>query len=126
VEKISKVVAGSVKGNIDMSKERPMRSGAPGYGAPIAYSAPTLKKMALEKQMAESKAAAALQEKPDVNKHSEIVDKVTLNFYKVAPNAIQSEIVDSTPEESESMSPMNVVEDSGLSQSEKASLSLYA
>ena len=103
-----------------------MRSGAPGYGAPVAYSAPTLKKMALEKQMAESKAAADLKDQEAVSKHADIVDKVTLNFYKVAPNAIQSEIVDSTPEESESMSPMDVVEDSGLSQSDKASLSLYA
>lgn len=98
MEKISKVVPSSVKNKIDMSKERPMRAGAPSYGAPIAHSTATLKKLE-EAERAKALQAAEkkkLEMSPQELKHSEIVDKVTLNFRKTEPLMIQNENINST------------------------------
>jgi hypothetical protein len=132
MEKISKVVPGSVKNNIDMSKERPVRSGAPSYGAPIAYSTATLKK--IEEAERAKALQAAEKRKPEMSpkelKHSQIVDKVTLNFRKTDPLMIQNENLDSTLDHEEST--YNLANDEAIENMEFGSqigpdrLSLYA
>lgn len=137
MEKISKVVPTSAKNKIDMSKERPMRSGAPNYGAPIAHSAVTLRKMEEAERVAKAAQLAEqrkLEMSPQELKHSEIVDKVTLNFNKAHPILIQVGTVDSTLSQNPSIEEISgdneinqeIIESDPGSQIGPDRLSLYA
>lgn len=93
MEKISKVVPSSAKFDIDVSKERPMRSGAPNFGLPIAKSTSDIKRE-MEMDRLKSQAMASNFETESlqkVNNDLDVVDKVNVNFKKVAPEMNQTE-----------------------------------
>lgn len=96
MEKISKVIPSTTKGKIDMSKERPMRSGAPNYGAPVAHSAVTLRKMEEAKRLQALEDERRAQMSPQELRQSDIVDTVTLSFRKKEPEVFQNENSPST------------------------------
>jgi hypothetical protein len=76
MDKISSIISSS-KNPVDMSKERPVRAGAPSYGQPISPATQTFQKVQREEEL------LGLPQKvnsPDVARHSGIIDKITFSF----------------------------------------------
>lgn len=60
-----------------MSKERPVRAGAPSYGQPVVQATQTFEKLKREEEL------MGLPQKvssPEVARHSGIIDKITFSF----------------------------------------------
>lgn len=123
MEKISKVVPSSAKYNIDLSKERPMRSGMPSYGLPVAMSAAQEKRI-LEQKMKDEQAQLEKLNSisaSNLNTQQEIVDQVTLSFKKIHPDVSQSENDPSTLVQNQSIN----LEQESFEPSEGSKLNLY-
>lgn len=99
MEKISSIV-GSSSAKVDMSKERPVRSGAPSFGRPVSEATRTFEareKIAAEKNAEFQRTQLNSFEAPkDAFRHSGIIDKITLSFKGNPENAIHNETVDLT------------------------------
>ena len=120
MEKISKVVPSSSKYNIDMSKERPMRSGMPNYGLPVSMSA-TQEKRVLEAEAFKRQSQIEKENSAEANSQAAIVDQVTLSFKKTNENPNQ---IENTPL---TLSPENSIDSMSEDDSEgPKQLSLYA
>ncbi len=81
MDKISSIISSS-KNKVDMSKERPVRAGAPTYGQPVSEATQTFKKIEKEQELMSPMAAvtSAKINSPDVQRHTGIIDKITLSF----------------------------------------------
>ena len=66
-----------------MSKERPVRAGAPTYGQPVSPATQTFQKVQKEEELMSPASTAAATLKigsPEVMRHTGIIDKITLSF----------------------------------------------
>lgn len=94
MDKISSIINSS-KNKVDMSKERPVRAGAPSFGQPISPASQTFQKIQREDEMMNPLLATTSQKinSPEVARHSGIIDKITLSFRgnaeKVGPTTEQ-------------------------------------
>ena len=88
MDKISSIVSSASQSKVDMSKERPVRAGAPSYGQPVSSATKTFEKSKTEKvdkvETQDQMLASILETKklmaPDVQRHTGIIDKITLSF----------------------------------------------
>jgi hypothetical protein len=80
MEKISSIVSSKSPAKVDMSKERPVRAGAPSYGQPISSASHTFDKMKKEEELMNPMASTEKISNPEVARHMGIVDKITLSF----------------------------------------------
>ena len=82
MEKISSIVQSTSQAKVDMSKERPVRAGAPSYGQPVSNATKTFEKVKKEEEQMSPVNALASQKKdsPDDLRHTGIIDKITLSF----------------------------------------------
>lgn len=82
MEKISSIVSSTSQSKVDMSKERPVRAGAPSYGQPTSEATQTFAKpKAQEEQFMTSTPASILKlNKDDIQRHSGMIEKITLSF----------------------------------------------
>lgn len=82
MDKISSIISSTSQSKVDMSKERPVRSGAPSYGQPVSPATRTFEKPKMDAQ--EEAKASILETKklftPDVARHTGMIDKITLSF----------------------------------------------
>lgn len=60
-----------------MSKERPVRAGAPSYGQPVVEATQTFQKVQREEELM---GVPQKVNSPDVARHSGIIDKITFSF----------------------------------------------
>lgn len=99
MEKISSIL-GSTSSKVDMSKERPVRSGAPSFGRPVSEATRTFaaRDKIVEEKNNEFKATqfnTSLTPQENL-RHSGIIDKITLSFKGSPQNMNHNEIVDFT------------------------------
>jgi hypothetical protein len=82
MEKISSIVSSKSNSKVDMSKERPVRAGAPSYGQPVSTASHTFEKIKKEEDlMTPMEAVQSLKAiNPEETRHLGIVDKITLSF----------------------------------------------
>ncbi len=125
MEKISSIV-GSTNAKVDMSKERPVRSGAPSFGRPVSEATKTFEardKIVEEKNKEFRATQANNSVLHEPLHHSGIIDKITLSFKGSPQNLIQNEIVDFSNQEGGP----TIYADKGDAQSstEGGSLSIY-
>jgi hypothetical protein len=83
MEKISNIVSSKSQNAVDMSKERPVRAGAPSFGAPVSEASHTFgKEKAKEEENLSALDAVSIQKinSPDIDRQSGIVDKITFSF----------------------------------------------
>lgn len=97
MDKISSIISTSRK-HVDMSKERPVRAGAPSYGQPISEATHTfgVEKEAKNAQVAQTEQAKLFS--PDVFRHTGMIDKITLSFKGNSERPEQKETFDIEPE----------------------------
>lgn len=81
MDKISSIISSS-RNHVDMSKERPVRAGAPSYGQPVSQATHTFQKAEQEESPMTTRSEGAFEKvtSPDALRHSGIVDKITLSF----------------------------------------------
>lgn len=85
MDKISSIIS-SARNQVDMSKERPVRAGAPTYGQPISPATQTFQKIQKEEELMgvtpkyQSAFSSGKIESPEVSRHSGIIDKITFSF----------------------------------------------
>jgi hypothetical protein len=83
MEKISSIISSTSQAKVDMSKERPVRAGAPSYGQPVSPATRTFEKEKVEKEKEQTFTPAFDTQKlakPDVERHTGMIDKITLSF----------------------------------------------
>lgn len=107
MDKISSIISSSRK-HVDMSKERPVRAGAPSYGQPVSPATHTFGEEQKAEQVkrgelamfptARMQAEEAKMSSPDVFRHTGIIDKITLSFKGNSERPEESETVDVVPE----------------------------
>jgi hypothetical protein len=129
MEKLSHIIKSNAKDKVDFSKERPVRTGAPGFGQPVSHVTHSYESP--EQEMAD---AAKLE------RQKQIVDRVNFSFKKPeTPEmdreelqgmktqnalAVQAPVVVQQAEATEPVAP--VEPQASQEQTEQKGLSLYA